>query len=188
MSSKHKRTPIPPSVKDEVLRESGYMCGNPRCRHILTLELHHMVWVKDGGGNEATNLIALCPNCHSLHTYGHIPDSAIHHWKGILHALNHALSKESMDLLLFLNNLDVDDIWYSGDGLLKFSSLIAADLVQIKSSKTSLGWVNGLNGNRMSSPTSSVQVCLSERGKLLVNAWLEGNEDAYAAAIGTKKS
>src|SRR5687768_8506061 len=97
------RTKIRPLVRDEVLREACYMCGNPRCRHILTLELHHMVWVKDGGGNDPTNLIALCPNCHSLHTQGHIPESAIRHWKGILHALNHAFNKESMDLLLYLN-------------------------------------------------------------------------------------
>lgn len=35
------------------------MCGNPRCRHILTLELHHIVWVRDGGGNEASNTTVL---------------------------------------------------------------------------------------------------------------------------------
>jgi len=34
---------------------------------------------------------------------GHIPESAIRHWKGMLVAMNHAVSKESMDLLLYLH-------------------------------------------------------------------------------------
>lgn len=123
-----RRASIPPSVRDEVLRESGYMCGNPRCRHILTMQLHHIEWVKDGGGNTATNRLALCPNCHSLHTAGEIPHSAIRHWKGILHALNHAFSKQSMDLLLFLNSPQATEVRYSGDGLIPFSGLIAAEL------------------------------------------------------------
>ena len=98
-----KRRDPPPSVRDEILREAGYKCANPTCRNILTLQLHHIVWVRDGGGNNATNLIALCGHCHDLHTQGHIPASAIRHWKGLLHALNHAFNKESMDLLLYLS-------------------------------------------------------------------------------------
>ena len=58
----------PPSMRDEVLREAGHKCANPTCRNILTLQLHHMVWVKDGGGTEAINLIALCGHCHDMHT------------------------------------------------------------------------------------------------------------------------
>ncbi len=112
--SSTKRKSIPFSVRDEVLREAGYKCANPVCRNILTLQLHHIVWVKEDGGNKATNLIALCGHCHDLHTQGHIPHSSIRHWKGMLHALNHAFNKESMDLL-YLNQPDTDKIWYSGD-------------------------------------------------------------------------
>jgi 5-methylcytosine-specific restriction endonuclease McrA len=82
-----KRRDPPPSVRDEVLREAGYKCANPTCRNVLTLQPHHMVWVKDGGGSAAINLIALCGHCHDLHTQGHIPATAISHWKGLLHAL-----------------------------------------------------------------------------------------------------
>ncbi|RIL09757.1 hypothetical protein DCC79_10070, partial [bacterium] len=89
-------------MRDEVLREAGYKCANPTCRNILTLQLHHMVWVKDGGESTAINLIALCGHCHDLHTQGHIPATAISHWKGLLHALNHAFNKESMDPLISL--------------------------------------------------------------------------------------
>ena len=74
---------------------------NPTCRHILTLELHQIVWVKDGGANDPENLLALCPNCHSLHTQGHIPAYAIRTWKSLLLALNSA-NHVTADLLLML--------------------------------------------------------------------------------------
>ena len=63
-----KRRHILVTKRQLVLLEAGYKCANPSCRHILTLELHHIVWVKDGGGNDLENLLALCPNCYSLHT------------------------------------------------------------------------------------------------------------------------
>src|SRR5688572_3859413 len=100
---KTQRTTIGRTVRDEVLREAGYKCAVPTCRNVITLQLHHMHWVKKGGGNSATNLLALCGHCHDLHTAGHIPDSAIRYWKGMLHALNAAFDRESMDLLLYLH-------------------------------------------------------------------------------------
>jgi len=169
-----RRAPTP-TVRDEVLREAGYQCGNPACHNILTLDLHHMEWVKDGGGREATNLLALCGYCHDQHTAGHIPDSAIRHWKGILHALNHAFSKESMDLLLFLKKEPSSrQMQLSGEGVLKFAGLIAADLVVMYRSilKTS-GPL----------PGSTHNVRLTNRGEALVDAWLKGDEDVYKAAL-----
>ncbi|MEJ1358320.1 MAG: HNH endonuclease signature motif containing protein [Candidatus Sedimenticola sp. (ex Thyasira tokunagai)] len=180
--STSKRKSIPPTTRDSVLRESGYMCGNPTCRHILTLELHHIVWVKDGGGNDEHNLIALCPNCHSLHTSGHIPTNAIRHWKGILTALNHAFSKESMDLLLFLSKKGAENIWLSGDGLLKFAGLIASDFVEVVESEFSIGICYSSNGKKSppsSPPVTSVRLDLTDKGKMLVEAWKEGDEQKY---------
>jgi hypothetical protein len=183
---KAKRQKIPVAVRDEVLREAGYMCGNPRCRHILTLELHHMEWVKDGGSNDPTNLIALCPNCHSLHTAGHIPREAIRHWKGILHALNHAFSRESMDLLLFLKQwgLRAAPIWFSGDGILKFSGLIASGFAYVTETRYAEGvkFGSGLPTNPM---TSSHRVALTFKGEALVDAWLAGDEVRYREALAT---
>jgi 5-methylcytosine-specific restriction endonuclease McrA len=72
-----KRRPISERTRDEVLREAGYKCANPTCRNIITLQIHHMLWVKEGGKSDANNLIALCGHCHDLHTQGHIPKSAI---------------------------------------------------------------------------------------------------------------
>lgn len=171
-NQKRRRKKIPPEIREQVLLEACYRCGNPRCQHILTLELHHIVWVKDDGSNDASNLIALCPNCHSLHTKDHIPEDAIRHWKRMLISLNHALDRESMDLLLFLYRADElkgkenNPILYSADGLLKFARLIAVGLVTF----SALRW----SGKHL-----SYQVTLSEKGSLLVEAWLAGNEGKY---------
>lgn len=94
------------TVRLRVLTESGYMCSNPRCKHMLTLELHHLDWVKDGGGNESSNLVALCSNCHDLHTRGHIPKVAIDAWKQMLMLVNGALDRDSLDLLIFMYDLE----------------------------------------------------------------------------------
>ncbi len=173
------RKNISPSVRDAVLRESGYICGNPNCRHILTLELNHIEWVKEGGGNNESNLIALCANCHELHTRGHIPKEAIRHWKGMLVALNHAFSKESMDLLLFLYHKKFT-IWYSGDGVLKFAGLIAAGLVTFGEQAAS----NMISGSN--TPSSSHQVKLTEAGTVMVEAWLSGDETKYLESLKLK--
>lgn len=170
------RRKIPPSVKDEVLREAGYKCANPTCRNILTLQLHHIVWVKEGGSDTALNLLALCGHCHDMHTQGHIPVSAIQYWKGMLHALNHALSKESLDLLLFLHKRGRVDHWYSADGVLRFASLFAAGLVQFGQQAAS---------GAITPPASSHQVALSEKGLSLVEAWLAGDEAKYKEALET---
>lgn len=180
-STQTRRT-IPTSVRDEVLREAGYKCANPVCRHILTLNLHHIVWVREGGGNEATNLIALCPNCHSLHTSGHISDAAIRHWKGMLHALNHAFNKESMDLLLFLRHEDAQKMWFSGDGVLKFAGLIASGLADF--SQHCFTTIPSSTGPPLS---STHKLKLTEKGKILVDAWLSGDENTYATLIKNTK-
>ncbi len=186
-----RRSTIPPSVRDEVLRESGYMCANPRCRHILTLELHHMVWIRRGGGSEATNLIALCPNCHSLHTHGHIPATAIRHWKGILHALNHAFNKDSIDLLLFLYAMkdEEDDIWYSSDGILRFAGLIAAGFVGLAETATGDGMQSrpGFLGGTYYTipPMTAHRVSLTEKGRAFVKAWMQGDENAFKKGDST---
>jgi len=141
-----------------------------------------MVWVKNGGGTEAINLIALCGHCHDMHTQGHIPSSAIRHWKGLLHALNHAFNKESMDLLLYLAGPEIESVWYTGDGFLRFAGLVAARLVEIADKQFSVGARYG-SGAPTSPPTTAVRVRLSGKGKRLVGSWQKGDEAQYRAAV-----
>jgi len=192
MTPKKRKDPTP-LQRDEVLREAGYKCGNPTCRNILTLELHHIRWVKDDGPTTSSNLLALCPMCHALHTQGHIPASAIVHWKGLLVALNGAFNKEAMDLLLFLATKDSEKLWYSGDGVLKFAGLIAAGLAEM-TAVTSGGSVGrpvfvqfGESPPATPPPGSGVRVALTEKGKLLVHSWLQGDEATYVKALESRQ-
>ena len=101
--AKSKRRRVHDDLRALLLTQTGYKCGNPNCRGIITLEIHHIVQVVDGGGNELENLLPLCPNCHSLHHAGHIPQDAIIAWKTLLDSLNNP-SRNLLDLLILLYN------------------------------------------------------------------------------------
>ena len=81
----HRRR-ISKAVRLAVLAEAGYRCATPTCRTILAIDLHHLTWVSEGGPNDASNLLALCPTCHALHHRGEIPHEALILWKANLRA------------------------------------------------------------------------------------------------------
>jgi hypothetical protein len=126
------RKPIPASLKRDVLAEAGYRCAVPTCRTILAIDLHHIIEVQEGGENELSNLLALCPTCHALYTRGTISHDAINVWKTIIVALNHAFDKESISNLLFLKKTLTNEVAVSGDGVLKFSHLMVLSSILCK--------------------------------------------------------
>jgi 5-methylcytosine-specific restriction endonuclease McrA len=75
---------VPLDVRRLVLHEAGYKCSNPACRYPLTLDVHHLYYVSEGGSNLAENLLPLCPNCHTEHHHGHIPHESLRAWKMLL--------------------------------------------------------------------------------------------------------
>jgi len=190
------RRKIPIAVQHALLMEAGYKCGNPACRNVITLELHHIEYVSEGGGDDPANLLVLCPYCHAMHHAGEIPVFAVRYWKGMLLALNGAFDRGSMDLLLFLREAEAKGVWYSGDALLRFAGLIAAGLVTFKSERL-YGQTPTTSGHMGSIPAVfhgasyeiglKVEIQLSPKGKLLVSAWLAGDEDQYRALISTPK-
>ena len=190
------RTKISMPVKLGLLMEAGYKCGNPVCHHVLTLELHHIQYVSDGGGDEPENLLVLCPNHHTMHHAGLIPLTAVRHWKRMLMALNKAFDRAGVDLLLFLWETKGEEIWYSGDGLLRFAALIAAGLVKFTAEKL-YGHTPTTSGFSGSVPmlfhgTSyelgmKIKIQLTEKGEQLVQAWREGDEKRYEELITAEK-
>jgi hypothetical protein len=166
-----ERKKIRHSVSVAVLTEAGYRCAVPTCRTILAIDLHHMVEVTAGGGNEPGNLLALCPTCHALFHRGEIARESIYTWKSVLISLSQAFDFAAMDQLLFLNRPEINNLVVSGDGVLQFSRLIASGLAAFQ--------LNMRNG-----PLAIYTIRLTERGAALVNAWSSGNRQAVASVLG----
>jgi len=165
--------------KHDLLLEAGYRCGNPRCTVILAVNIlqdHHIVHVNEQGGNQLSNLLVLCPNCHSLYHANQISRGAIRHWKGLLVALNHAFDRRGMELLRFLYETRNNSVplWYSADGVLQFASLLGAGLAKLADQTSATPW---------QSPESRHQVVLSERGIQVVEAWMAGDEKKYLELV-----
>ena len=180
------RIAIPPAVRQLVLIEAGYKCGNPTCRGILALELHHIEWVKEGGGNEPSNLLALCPTCHALHTRGHIPDTAIRVWKALLVALNSS-NQGTADLLLALYQDELRcagstvehgqyKFRFTGDGLPSLAGLMAASIIEISRRYSGANAWGGVG--------PSFEVSLTAKGKQLVENWRGGTEEVSSVLGG----
>lgn len=171
----NKRRPITREIRQQVLHEAGYKCANPACRIILTIDVHHLDYVSEGGSNQPANLIALCPNCHSLHHKGHIPKESLRSWKMLLISLNEVLDKHSIDLLLALDK--VDHLMVSGGGVLECAALIAADFVEIE--KDSKGGLFEGGGQY----EEKYWIELSEKGRSLVAAWKRGDQEGAVTGV-----
>lgn len=173
------RKKVPQSVAIQVLTEAGYRCAVPTCRNILALDLHHIVSVVEEGPNEAGNLLALCPTCHALFGRGTIARESIYAWKLMLVSLSQAFDTETIDYLLFLDKSNIGNLRISGDGVLNFSRLIAADLADFQMLK-------------YSDPHATYSVRLSEKGRNIVEAWKSGDrravEEAMVAACPSEKN
>ena len=158
-----KRQSIATDTKALVLHECGYRCANPVCRTILTIEIHHLEQVSDGGNSEPQNLLPLCPNCHTLHHRGVITQTSLRAWKHLLLALNQAFDTKLVDLLLTLHKLKA--IVVTGDGILQCAPGIAAGLIITRERQLS----------------DDYWVSLSKRGLAFVEGWERGDQ---SAAIG----
>lgn len=169
------RKKVSKRVTIEVLTEAGYRCAVPTCRNILAIDMHHIIEVVEGGGNQLVNLLALCPTCHALFHRGIISRDSIYSWKSVLVSLGQAFDTEAIDNLLFLNNPQTKDLRVSGDGVLKFSRLIAANLAEFR-----LVMQNG--------PLLLYEITLSQKGRLLVDAWMRGDREVVAGASMTAHS
>jgi hypothetical protein len=134
---------------------------------VLTLEIHHLEQVSDGGSNEPTNLLPLCPNCHTLHHSGVIPRTSLRAWKHLLLALNQAFDTRLVDLLLALRKLEA--VIVSGDGVLQCAQGVASGLIEVTFRVQPENYVVRLTG----------------KGRRFVEGWEAGDEQAaIGAALG----
>jgi hypothetical protein len=173
--AKTKRKPIPRATQRDVLHEAGYRCGNPGCRGIITLDIHHIEYVSESGGNGAENLLPLCPTCHALHHAGLIPLESIRTWKMLLLSLNDGFSRAAIDFLLALDHLGERPSLIATDTILMMGSLIASGLITV--AHPNAGDIPDRDF------TQTRFVSLSEKGRAFVGAWKAGKQrDAVAAS------
>ena len=159
-----------------VLTEAGYRCAVPTCRNILALDMHHIWEVGAGGGDDPGNLIALCPTCHALYHRGTISQDSIYAYKAMLVAISQAFDLDAIDRLLFLSLYDKDFLIVSGDGVLPFARLTAAGLTSV-SMKANNCW-----------ELVTYAVNMTEKGKLLIQAWRDGDRARLVGALGAPVS
>src|SRR5260370_7633935 len=84
-----------------VLTEAGYRCAVPTCRGILALDMHHIWEVVYGGGDDPSNLVALCPTSHPLYHRATTSADPIYLYKAMLVAITRAFTLEPTPNLLF---------------------------------------------------------------------------------------
>jgi hypothetical protein len=131
--------------------------------------MHHIWQVSAGGGDEAANLIALCPTCHALLHRGTMAADSIYVYKAMLVALSNAFDFGTIDLLLLLRKLAPEYFLVSSDGLIQFARLVSAGLVQVVPHK------GGRFYHRLN---------LTDKGAHLVAAWEAGDRSRLAQALG----
>ena len=54
---------VPEETRELVLRRDKHRCRN--CENHLDVEVHHIQFRHEGGSNDASNLVTLCPTCHA---------------------------------------------------------------------------------------------------------------------------
>lgn len=156
------RRQIQNEIRRQILHEAGYRCANPICRMVLAINIHHLDQVSEGGGNTLDNLIALCPNCHTLHHQGVIPHESLRTWKTLLVGLNEAFDKKAIDILLALRK--ISKITLRGEGMLDIAGLIASDFIECSQHHTDV-----------------FDIMLSKKGKIFVQGWVSGKlQDAFS--------
>jgi hypothetical protein len=167
-----ERDSLPLKKRVMVLTESGYRCAVPTCRNILAIDIHHIWEVSAGGGDDPSNLIALCPMCHALYHRGTIKSESIYVYKAMLVAITRAFDVEAIDRLLFLESCKLDFLIVSGDGLLHFSRLIAAGLATVEQK----------SNNKWQLVTYAVNI--HDKGRQLIEVWKLGDRTRLYEVMG----
>ena len=171
-----KRKKIGSDIRIQVLTEAGYRCAVPTCRTILTLNLHHIVHVEEKGGNDLSNLIALCANCHGLYHQGNIKRESIRVWKGMLVSIGQGFDKNAIDCLLFLDSFSKEESpIISGDTVMKYSKLIASGLIKYKL-RYQREMRTGFKEILSERPLLGYTLSLTPKGKMVVSAWKKGDQ------------
>jgi hypothetical protein len=159
------RPPIPTEVKRRILIESGYRCAIPTCRFPITENAHIISWA-ESKDHSYENLIALCPNCHTLYDSGKIDSIAIIAYKKKLMFLNDVYSRFELDVLDYLKSHK--RVLVMGELLIK--RLLEESIVELEEEIMTQGFTDG------EFILGILSVVLTEKGKKLIEDWSKVDE------------
>jgi hypothetical protein len=135
----------------------------------IAIDVHHID--ENPANNDPSNLIALCPTCHSAFHRKTYSVEAVRFWKLMLQQLNAAYDRNAINLLLMLDRFE-DNGWkkfeVTGDGFLAFSPLLASGLIK----------VNIFHRAAYDRGIPYYEVTLSDKGQATMRAWKEGDPAA----------
>lgn len=98
------RPAIPADLKRKILVEAGHRCAIPTCRYIK-VEIHHIIPWNKCKEHSYDNLIALCPNCHSLADRNEIDRKSLRMYKLNLRTIHDKFSQLEIDVLFEANKI-----------------------------------------------------------------------------------
>ncbi|MEW1780874.1 hypothetical protein AB0305_01620 [Arthrobacter sp. NPDC080086] len=109
----------------------------------------------------------------------------------MLVAANHAWARETANALLFLDTPFAENLFLTGDGVVRFADLLVSGLAEaVYRDFVGDGPVSffPIEGHKFSVPASELtktayNVKLTQKGKALVTAWKEGSLDELSTAL-----
>ena len=139
---------IPAELKRRVLCEAGHRCAIHTCRQMIKVEIHHIIPWSKCKEHKYENLIALCPNCHTLADSGDIDRKSLKIYKANLRYAHDRFSQLEVDLLFQLyeipeNENDLGVPW-SSYLLLLFNRILEVEYIEVRQSPEPVALSGGM--------------------------------------------
>ena len=157
--------PIPAKLKRRVLCEAGHRCAIHTCRQI-NVHIHHIIPWSKCKEHKYENLIALCPNCHTLADRGDIDRKSLRIYKANLRYAHDRFSQLEIDLLFRLYKIPENEndtgIPWSSYLLLLFNRILEAEYIEVRQSPEPVVLSGGV--------PSPVLILLTEEGREYIDS------------------
>jgi len=159
------RIHLPKELERLIKTESGHRCAIPTCKQ-YPVEIAHIISYAQVKEHKFSNLIALCPTCHTRYDNHEIDLKAMFIYKSNLAIINSRFTELELTLLENLNKKSPLPI--SGAMMWLFQRLVFEDIIMIVSE-------SGIEfSDDFGDIESHLWVELTAKGNNVVSRWLEG--------------
>lgn len=175
--NKEENRDIPVEIKRAVLLESGHACAIPACQFPVT-QFAHIIPFAQAKQHTADNIVALCPNHHTLFDVKHTIDrKSMKAYKIKLRLLNQRYTKYELRLLTILAEKpavlasgEVETMSLLKDGLIENAFTFSTKTITIKDNVTGEKVWEDLF-------TASFSARLTSKGRDFIKVWKSSSEN-----------